>query len=651
MRRVIVSLCLLVNAASAVADVDIAPTFGDPAVAGRFILFPSPDAKRVICIDDSGVVRWHRRVAHLNSYGEVDDRTFFVQDGSAVAYVNGATGAQRTVAKLPKGESIVIDPRRRLAWTVNGDPSVRKFVMRDPVTLERRWSDNRIESVCEADEQRVFVVTAERHPEKNAFSISNATLLALDRRTGRELWTHKLNDAQALEIRGAVTGRYLAIIDGLMPSNLVLLDRESGQVAHSRFSSVTDADGFFYVSATHEGELLVLETMRHDRIDRLTTLSVPELTPVKSVPLDAKENLFFFVDGGVVVTSGIYSVAAFDLATGRRLWQIEHQRLIHRPLNGAMIAALNKQDRAIVERIDVPSGNERDLYAEALPADLTEAALERKAEEANRKAEEREAKEHEHESTQRIPIGDEICLRFDDSGMLDVAEYWLLHRDGVAEYIDADKNFPPFRALGHWRKDGDTYEVFGTPLVRDVVVPDRLSVGVGVKANIDLLPDLRDAVDAYVFEHRNQPTFTREELQVLTIRRPGCPPEAQSWCSADGQERVLSVEPAYSYPEKPVDIESLDRLARAIDAYVRDLSNVDHIRFRLRGYRSYTYAEWLDPHSYWSIGTAESAQHEIDGAIAWRESSKTGAPSHDEPALFRLCQCDPLKTELARLRK
>src|SRR5262249_15641023 len=154
--------------------------------------------------------------------------------------------------------------------------------------------------------------------------------------------------------------------------------------------------------------------------------------------------------------SGIYSVAAFDFANGTKLWEIDHQLLIGRPNHGVLYASRSVGDEAVLERVDLATGSESPIYKEQLPAELTMAARQREQEKwealhqrseaakERRLTQEREAAE----KTEREHARKEICLRFDNSGMLDVREYWILHPGGEAEYIDAGRNFSLFRTKG-----------------------------------------------------------------------------------------------------------------------------------------------------------------------------------------------------------
>jgi hypothetical protein len=618
------------------ATVQIFPTFSIPVVTRDAILIAGPDSRRLLCLEPSGAVRWTHDVRELSSFGSFDDRDFFVQDGRRVFRLNARTGAPAPLITLGAEEAIAIDPQANIAWSASTGVS-KRFVFRDPHTLRPLWRDDRIESVTAFDDKSLYALTAVRHPdaESEGFTMSDATIRKVDRTTGRTIWSHALHDGQTIETRGTIIGGYLAIVDGYMPTSVTVLDTTSGKVVRDVASTDWGSRGVFDVDKKSADEAFVLETMRTPDPDRLTTVSFPDLSPKSSIALPAKENLFFYIEGDVLVTSGIYSAAGFNLIDGTKLWEIGHQVLMTRPVHGALYASRSdrKNDVAILESIDLQTGAETIVYSEPLPESLTAAVRERAEKEWREKADkERAARDkarNAEEEKLRPAIGSEICLRYDRSGMLDIREYWILQKDGTAEYVDADRNSPAMRMRGRWWKTSDGgYEIRGTPLVRSVET-ERLSVDIGVNANIPLLADLRDVLEAFVQTHSGN--VTAEDLRTLAVRAPGCPPEASPYCSGEN-ERLLDV--FARDPIKPdVSVSDLASLIEAIDRYRKNLADADVLRFRLRSYRRFTFADWIDAHSYWrhKPGDAES---EID-------SSEVHAP-----AMFIVAPCSEVAETL-----
>ena len=643
MSRGTVLLLLLLSTRISTAS-EIFPTFSEPLVAGYSLLVASPDSQRLVCLDRAGKVRWTKSFHKLLSFGQFDDRNFYAQDGRRVFRVATETGKQSLIITLPSYEAVTIDRESEVAWSSSAAFGPRRFVLRDRRTFRPLWRDDRVESVTAADGRRLYVLTTKRHTGDGgrSFTVSDAMIRALDLVSGREIWSHRLHDDQSFQTRSALVGRYLVIADGLMPTNLTVLDAASGAVARDVESTDLGSRGVFEVEAQGSSEALLLEAMRQDGPDRLTTVSIPDLRAKSSIPLPADENLVFFRDGDVIVTSGMNGAAAFDLRNGAKLWEIGHQLLLGHPQNGVLYASRSDRanDLAVLETIDLRTGEELTIYTEPLPSSMTAAARKRDRERWEKQFAERKAVHSRNEEKRRPPIGNDVCLRFDRSGMLDVREYWILDRTGKAEYFDADNEYGALRAFGRWSRGADgSYAIRGTPLVPDVQT-EALTVTLGVKPNLALLPDLRDVIEGFVQTHAGKPA-TPDELEKLEVRAPGCPREAQPYCTVAG-ERILHVTSRRLIDHQPVSIEDLEKLIHAIDRYRDAIADADVIRFRLRSYRSYTFAEWIDPHSYWQ-SEQQSVEYEIDSAI---DFAGHGDAKSREPALFRLAPCTDVAAAL-----
>lgn len=361
MRRVLLIVCFVLVAARGGATVIIYRTFGTPGVIGDSIVVASPDEKRIICLGKDGRKRWVQSVS--GGFGQFDDTSVYVQEGRAVSRIAIATGKKTRIARMPPGEVLFVENRRHIAYSISTDFAKKLFIFRDPMTFAPLWRDDRVESVVEALPDRVFVVTAERHYTDEGYTVGNAALRALDRKTGHELWSLTLNDHQAMSVKVAIVGRHAIVADETYNVRLHVIDIDTGRVEHDADSTAIGSKGVFDLEPAGD-RVLALETMRDEKApDRLTTLAVPSLQREEELPLPAHENLFFFSSGDVLVTSGIYSVAAFDLTTKSKLWEIEHQLLISRPEGGVLYASYSdpERKRAVLERVDLRSGRDLDL--------------------------------------------------------------------------------------------------------------------------------------------------------------------------------------------------------------------------------------------------------------------------------------------------
>ena len=635
MRRVLMIACFVLAASRGGATVIIYRTFGQPELIGDAIIVDSPDQHRVICLNRDGTKRWEQHVADPGGFGRLDDTSILVQEGRSIFRVEIATGRKTRIGRMPAGEGLFVDDRHHMAYSISTNFEKKLFVFRDPVTFAPLWRDDRVESVVEALPDRLFVVTAERHYSDEGFTIGDAALRALDRKTGHELWSVTLNDQQAMSVNLAIVGRRAIVADESYDVHLRVIDIDTGRVEHEADSATIGSKGVFHLQTAGD-RVLALETMRDEKgTDRLTTLAVPSLQREDELPLPARENLFFFIDGDVLVTSGIYSVAAFDLSTKSKLWEIDHQLLIARPEGGVLYASYSdrERNRAVLERVDLRSGKETSIYEEPLPPEPPPA---RESRRAKARAEKRAKQKRREEEKRRIPAGDEICMRYDESGMLDIREYLHLRRDGTAEYIDANVHFPPRRMSGRWRRlSPDVYAISGMPLVRDIKA-GRMEVSVGIKPNVELLAELRDRVDVFLQQRPSQQSFSEQELMSIRAIGAGCPEEDPGYCQGDGQHSIgVFAKPVW--PQENVKREEVAALIPAITNYLA-AGDRDVLRFRIESYRSYRYADWLDPHGIWPVDR-DMMQNEIDAAL----------DTHGQPAGFRLSTCTELTAAIAKL--
>jgi hypothetical protein len=170
------------------------------------------------------------------------------------------------------------------------------------------------------------------------------------------------------------------------------------------------------------------------------------------------------------------------------------------------------------------------------------------------------------------------------------------------------------------------------PTVRDVRT-DNLHVSVTFKANVPMVRDLRDVLEA-VLQSRPQSEFSRDEVDAISVTAAGCPPGTESACDFQGN-RTLRI---FATPlEAVVKREELDELNHALDRYVLS-SDQDLLRFRIHQYRSYQLADWLDDRTWWK--SDESFLHsQIDMALDAHMSL--------EPPAFRLMKCSDLPDLLA----
>ena len=226
----------------------------------------------------------------------------------------------------------------------------------------------------------------------------------------------------------------------------------------------------------------------------------------------------------------------------------------------------------------------------------------------------------------RAPAGEELCLTRG-------GEHFLrLRRNGSFEYARFRSGAAPLEVSGRWRVHADgTYELFDSPLVRDVQV-GQLYVAIGLEANVPLVGELRAFVQSFLAAHRSD-VITPEQLRTLHVRLDHCPPERGGSCeSAQGSLGVFFVPSSLSTADRVArsDVESL---LVALDDYARD-PDKGVLRFRLDAHRSYRFANWLDLHSFWKQDP-DLLRREID----WTVDSRSDRDSSRLPNVFYLLRC------------
>src|SRR5260221_8701038 len=356
--RVFFAALTLLLALSLQADVYYDRTFGYPAWTGGYLIFDSPNHDRVICTTTEGRKVWKRKAGDLRGLWIGEEGIVYLQDGRNVFRVEAATGSAKWIAQTERHAFAVVDSETHAAWSFDGDRNDH-FTWLDPKTLRPLWRNNAVEHVIEVLADRVLVSTARRQDDndKRSFQWRDLAVRALDRTTGRELWTLPMDGECPVE-HAVLAGKYL-VLDGCVRDFLLVVDTESGVVVKRRDAKL--------LSPTKVGADTIVVIEYNVEGDHLVTLRVPDLTEVDRMPATAQENLILHIDGRFALTQGIYSIAAFDLDSKKKLWEIKHQMFPTPPSGGRMYANLADADMAVLQRVDLAPGVQTRLYRGPIP--------------------------------------------------------------------------------------------------------------------------------------------------------------------------------------------------------------------------------------------------------------------------------------------
>jgi hypothetical protein len=320
----IAAAALLVCARPSGSTVRIDPHFQNLRVIADRILLTSVDGRRLVGLDRDGKKVWERQFGHRVVVGEYDEESLHVQDGTALVRVSVAAGTVSPLGTLPAHQLLGWLPSEGLATSVDDRFEVRSFRMLDPKSLAPIWKTDDLESVLDIVQDTLVGVRAKRRYEKggHGYSLSNASLVGLDRRRGALRWKVPLRNEQASSVRAARAGSLLVVIDDpFSGGRLLCLDPRDGRILSS-LAGGDDSSGREFLDVSADGpEVVYLESGDAASDAVLHFASVPHLKDTRTLKLVAKEILRFWLQGDYVLTAGIYDTASFDRKTGERYWE------------------------------------------------------------------------------------------------------------------------------------------------------------------------------------------------------------------------------------------------------------------------------------------------------------------------------------------
>ncbi len=620
-RLVVLSLLLATFSVEAGASVYIYPNFGEPIAFDDAIISSSPDSKSVIAIDRDGKKLWSRQFKRPVSLQRRDSFSAMVQQGRNVFALDPASGRLEKLIRLPAHEVVSVGIRRGIVVGFDSRFSRRHARFRHPETLATIWEADLIEDIVAANAELLVVKSGRREYESliwsnSSFQLHDVTLVALDRTTGAVRWTLPLGDSDQ-GVRGEFIGSYLVIGMGFWNGSLQVLDPRDGSVVRKRELERGAGD-----MAAVGGRLVYLDRRSGTDENILRTATVPELAEVSSVTIHSRESLVMMQNAPWLVTHGFYSAAAFDPATGKRLWEKERQMFFEPPEGDTIVAAVveERNARAAIVEIRIPDGTERNLYSEAvkeLPEQ--EASSIGRFEEWMHAAETALSRRLERikERRRRLPIGDELCFQHLNSGIDGMEDFLVLERDGTYTHVAAEDGVERSRDHGTWERHGTLNSLRAVDEVRDVQ-SGRLAVLVGHSERVALLEELDISIEALLAMAPLEPDeFFQDALDRAAVRHSGCPPERSSYCTADGFEHMgVMLSPVFDFtdenPWKPVSRADVEGLRVEIRRYLRS-ADQNLFQFELRTYRSERYPIWCDKQLLWNDDES-NVRYEIDGA-------------------------------------
>ena len=335
------------------ANVYIYPNLDFPRLLRDAVVVTSSDHRHVIAVGLDGRMRWRFRTWHDAAVMNVDDHQLVMQNGREIERVD-SDGRRHRIRSLADQEGLVVDDANHASWSFRTDG----ITFRDFETFAPIWTKANATDLIAVTPTVVVLTVNDTKIHRGPTGIetvesSNGAVVAVDRTSGRELWRRPTVDPQFPYPRGMVVGQMVVVLDsGWNPfdAHLTVLRADTGEVLATRNGTFVDFD------ADGSGQLALIE---HAATDRLRVVEVPSLHDVRDFEIPAKENLRLRVENGIAMTVGIYSAAAFDYASGRKLWEIKEQvnpTLSHRHIYAGVASRDSKQR---VRLIDVDLDKER----------------------------------------------------------------------------------------------------------------------------------------------------------------------------------------------------------------------------------------------------------------------------------------------------
>ncbi len=279
--------------------------------------------------------------------------------GSPKRIWTAAAGEGSNLRNRNFAEPIVADGK---IYTMDADAVITAF---DAASGKRLW---RVKSAPEREEDNKFLGGALSIEQGKLFATTGAAeVVALDASTGKEIW----RTAVGTPIRAAPTANAGRVFIVTVENEVVALAADSGRRLWNYSGSPTQTillggsapavDGGVVVAALSSGELVALRSDNGAQLWSENVVAVRRTEAAASLPDIAARAV---IDRGRVYAVGQSGMlAAIDLRTGRRLWDVPVAGIYEPWIAGDFLYAITLDSEAVC--IDARSG--RILWVTQLP--------------------------------------------------------------------------------------------------------------------------------------------------------------------------------------------------------------------------------------------------------------------------------------------
>ncbi len=370
-----VALCLVLAGflvpplTSRATSIDFAK-FSAPILQDERLIFTSPDAKRLLCVNLQAELVWQRKYDFPVRLFTGPQAESLLQTGAVVSFISPESGALRarfTVEDANDG----VNFSSKLNTFISQDLRFKKrmFKLLDPNTGKALWRTAEIESAICATPELVVGLAVERISIGKGYRFGKASLDAYHRRDFTRAWSVPLPDESGVPYLPAVfSPPYLIYTEGR--TSLAVLDCTTGR---KRLTKQMEVPQYGWISELKmKGDQLVWLTHKSNRNDFNSTehllhfCTIPELIENKQVILKLIEIAHISFEGGFIISDALYRTACFK-PEGEKVWE-RFQSARSPVINNRIYFSDYHKETARLGVVEVATGNETILYSEKIEA-------------------------------------------------------------------------------------------------------------------------------------------------------------------------------------------------------------------------------------------------------------------------------------------
>jgi outer membrane protein assembly factor BamB len=340
--------------------------FSAPIIQDNRLVFTSPNAKRLLCVNLDGKVAWEQKFEFPIRLFTGPENEALIQTGKVVSSVFPKSGEFRALFTV-EGENDGVTYTRKLGCFVSHDLRFqqRMFKILDRKTGKAIWKTRDIEDIICGMPDLIVCLAAERIPSERGYSFGKASLDGYDRRSFTKRWSVPLPEGSGVPyVPAAFNAPYLVYTEGR--TSLAVLDCTTGR---KRLTKELQVPEYGQISdlEIYEGQLVWL-THKMARGDFNNTehllhfCTLPELREEKTVVLRLIEIARISFEGGYIISDALYRTACFQ-PEGEKVWerfQMERTSVV----NNRMYFSDYHKKTTRLGYVDVPTGKETILYSE-----------------------------------------------------------------------------------------------------------------------------------------------------------------------------------------------------------------------------------------------------------------------------------------------